>query len=165
MIFKWSRPWAVVAVAGAVAFCLGTRWLQSLGFAAMFFGVTQMVIWRPGSHWRRFNVMLRITGIWFTFGALVFLAAAGGLMGALDHPENAITGSPRLDMAIGGGLTLAIGAAFLILRPYRPDLNDRHRPGFPWIKHVPPPPGQRKSWWTGEPKPMSSTKENEQRER
>ena len=105
------------------------------------------------NHWRRFNVAMRVAGVWWTFGGLGFLGWA--IYYAFDPsdlpPQQTITGSPAIDFSIIGAAATALGLYGALRGPYRPDLGDAffrgsHRSGFPWLP-VTPRTGPR-SWWT-----------------
>jgi hypothetical protein len=99
-------------------------------------------IWRTyvKLHLRIFNLFARLFGL---------LAVAGGagsiawglyylLHSDLPSPGATVTGSFAVDHLVIGAFCLIMGAAFLAVRPWRPDLTGRT--------------GARWSWWTGEPK-------------
>lgn len=93
------------------------------------------------SIWRLFNIQLRLLGIGATFaGSIAFITFGLGIPAlAGQEPVRSI---PAL---IAGGLLALLGLAFLMLRPYRPDLGDTGLPFNPYR-----PSGGRRKWWTGD---------------
>jgi hypothetical protein len=101
--------------------------------------------------------MLRVAGIWWTLGGLLFLGTAvyRGLYPDKVAHQQTLTGSAAIDFTIFGAFTVSVGLYFAFRKPYRPDLGDTFfggpRKGFPWLPPTAPPGGPR-SWWTGEPR-------------
>lgn len=91
-------------------------------------------------HLRVFNPLVRL------FGLLAVAGGAGSIAWGvysflhpdLPTPGVILTSSFAVDRLVIGAFCLIIGAAFLAVRPWRPDLTGRI--------------GTRWSWWTGEPK-------------
>ena len=90
-------------------------------------------------YWRVFNVLLRLLGVGATFAGTVTILAYGLGLGA---------GPARVSIpSLLAGLLLALlGLAFLLLRPFRPDLGDARIRFSPW----PAPGGGKRRWWTGD---------------
>ena len=87
-------------------------------------------------HWRVFNVIARILGIW----ALVI--GAFSLVVTLLLITRRGIDAAHIWMGIGiSGFSLIIGTLFVTVRPFRPDL---HRESGDTQRH------DRASWWTGE---------------
>ena len=99
-------------------------------------------IWRTyvKLHLGVFNLFVRL------FGLLAVASGAGSIAWGLYYflhsdlpsPGATVTGSFAVDHLVVGAFCLITGAAFLAVRPWRPDLTGRT--------------GARWSWWTGEPK-------------
>jgi hypothetical protein len=92
-------------------------------------------------HWRFVNMLARTFGLMSICAGLVF--GASSVLSA-QHPsaqEDALTlsGSAAVDFGIVAIFCLAIGALFVKIPAYRPDVTSQDRAGS-------------RSWWTGEPK-------------
>ena len=100
----------------------------------------------PSWRWRIFNVLARVFGL---------LACLGGLTGLVSifiefraHQVRASASWLGLALVL---VVLAMGIAFLLVRPYRPDLQQA-TVGGPQPSSV--------TWWTGEPKPRATMASN-----
>jgi len=94
------------------------------------------------THWRLFNVMLRLLGLGATFsGAIAFVTVGLGLpaLGGAGPVRN-------LAGLLSGGFLSLLGLGFLMLKPYRPDLGDEGAPFSPFR-----PTSSPRRWWTGDP--------------
>lgn len=99
------------------------------------------------SHWRRFNAMCRVVGIWFMLGGIGFAFAAFDYW---KHPENVLnvpsaSGSVMVDAIAVAIVTFVIGVLITTVEPYRPDLRLDNQSGKTPLSN-------KRSWWTGEPK-------------
>lgn len=93
------------------------------------------------SQWRALNVMLRLMGIGATFsGVIAFVTVGLGLPPLGGEP-------PVRNMAglASGAFLGLLGAGFLLLKPYRPDLGDTGPPLSPFRAIQ-----GRRRWWTGD---------------
>jgi hypothetical protein len=118
---------------------------------------------RPdAAHWRRFNILIRLSGLM----AVVFsLACLAGAVRFTVHPEQATNIEPpgqSVSENVVLGLAVALLAALVLTaRPYRPDLGDRafSDHSLRWLLGLPsgwerPKPrhveSARRNWWTGD---------------
>lgn len=99
-------------------------------------------------HWKIVNVSGRVFGLmWLIFGVI---AAVDGMI-LLRNPHafdtepmgQTLTGSFMWDLFGISPFALILGALFMVVKPYRPDL---YEPDETKVK------AQRRSWWTGEPR-------------
>jgi hypothetical protein len=99
-------------------------------------------IWRTfvTLHLRAFNLFVRLFGLLAVTGGTGSIAWGlyYSLQPDLPRPGAMVTGSFVVDRLVVGAFCLIMGAAFLSVRPWRPDLTGRT--------------GARWSWWTGEAK-------------
>ena len=115
-------------------------------------------------HWRLFTILLRTTGIVFTFGGLVLV---GWSIHLVVNPEASYSVNELESFDKGSRWTLLVmalvqtilGVALLLARSFRPDLGDINifqRFVDPIeTKNQKSPQGSR-FWWTGDPKPPVS---------
>ncbi|MDR7151979.1 hypothetical protein J2W49_003955 [Hydrogenophaga palleronii] len=104
-------------------------------------------MYTPATHWRIVNVLARLFGVMnvgvgaaFTVNAVLFLR----------HPETAqnvssIGGNASAEFAVVAVFCLTVGALFLAVKPYRPDLQVGVRPLSDGAS-------RKLSWLTGEPR-------------
>jgi len=93
-------------------------------------------------HWCAFNIFGRLFGILALLAALAFGATATLQLRGAHLPSSNLSYVGNFVVA---AFCLAVGLAFLIAKPYRPDLVKRDAGEF----------GGRNSnlqWWTGAPK-------------
>lgn len=93
------------------------------------------------THWRAFNVMLRLLGIGAAFsGVIAFVTVGLGLPPMGDSPPVRNTAG-----LLSGGLLGLLGFGLLLLKPFRPDLGDSGPPLSPFRTIT-----GRRHWWTGD---------------
>ena len=97
-------------------------------------------------HWRMFNILARLFGLLACVGGLVGLVSVFIEFGAHQFPASASWLGLALILFV-----LAMGIAFLLVRPYRPDL-EQGAIGGPQSSSV--------NWWTGEPKARATMASN-----
>lgn len=96
------------------------------------------------SHWRVFNVLLRLLGFGASFAGAVATTTFGFGIPA-PYETTPVTHWPTV---IAGGLVTLLGLGFLMMPPFRPDLGDTRVVSNPFRALVEP---RRRSWWTGDP--------------
>jgi hypothetical protein len=74
-------------------------------------------------HWRIFNVLLRIMGIWWFIGGTVFVLC-GVYYTFTPAPKNAVfIFGPSVDYTVIGVIVVLAAVFMLRVKPYRPDLG------------------------------------------
>jgi hypothetical protein len=111
-------------------------------------------------HWQTLNVLMRITGIWFSLGGIVFLWSAVSIWLGL---RSSTSGEDIRSELIAALIAMALGGYCLIRRGIRADQGDMDRM---WLFFLGRSAGAesihsryaenqlrrntRRSWWTGE---------------